>query len=146
MTAQVQERLPRSGEEIRRHYATQCLEAARTAWRGRQYERAFEMISRGMELDPSRAQTWEKALAALVQVLPHRQAPRAGRVVRSGMWGQSVECSCGRIFGRPNGDESLRCLRCQTRARLSAAGITADDAGLTRIAAHNQRAKVVIPE
>ena len=135
----IQAPLPDTARTIRKHWADRLLELARAAWRARDYNRAFELISRCAELDPVRGQIWADALRAITKAVPPGTAPRAGRVVRSGLWGQVIECGCGRKFGRPNGQQGVSCLTCQSRTRLMVTGIDQDDVALARLRQHNAR-------
>jgi hypothetical protein len=95
-------RLRASVQETRHHWADRLLELATSAYRAHEYERATELLIRALALDPGQSERIEAAGKRIAQ--------------KSSSAGKSIE--------------SQLTLELQTRCRLAAAGIGADDQGI----------------
>jgi len=127
-----------TGSTISYRYATQLRDQARTAYRQHDYDRAFELICRCQETDPTRAGEWAEAMKAIIAAAPSQET---AETIKAGRRKDVIRCHCGTHFTRPHGNTSTQCLNCQTRKRLRQAGIHPDDPAHHQLTTHNQTAR-----
>ena len=125
-----------------RHDADRLKSQAIAAYRAADYSRALALIGECQTAAPARAAEWASAMRVITAAMPAAPDRPKAQVIRSGRHGETVQCGCGREFGRPHGADYDACLSCITASRLNAAGISAGDRGLAQLQAHNSLAGV----